>query len=1386
MAPTPIDLERVFVELTEDEARDEAKAEMAIRFARARSLRRAQEWTSVLEHRHIVVLGEAGSGKSTEFRAQCDRIRARDLASAFFLPLTDLAATGIFESLSTKDANLLRGRLNANSDVTLFLDSVDEGKLAAVAGTNFLARILERLEADLGTAKASARIVLSCRGSDWRFEDRAAFEQLEASEVATARGQGVEQSRVRVFHLIPLDDRQVRFLAEHRDVPNIDGLMDEIAESGSRALVERPLDVLWIGDYWAVNGRLGTRSELLENNVLSKLRDKPGRASSLTDLQALEAAERLAGIGTLSATRTFALPDVELAPGWSATSVDSRGALQHLAPDEVTDLLSRGLFDAPTFGRVRIHDGPVQEYLAARWLQRLLDSGVSRTRVASILFRQSGSRRVVPSHLRGTAAWLAAWDPRTKRDLLEVAPELLIDEGDPSQIPPEDRRAALQRWAHLLRTGERAQHWFDRAGLARFGSPVLAGAINTLLEDRELTAQVEEMLFEIAAQARLSDCVPRAHSRAIDPTVDPNVRYDATRTVCRAGTASQRQSLVGDLERQDPIPEQVVGALVSELFPRELDIPILLRLLGVVAPPDDNHVTVLTVELGHHIPNELDHDRALLLLEGLLNLATELQGGRRVPHERHGWLLKHLCNLLVAILRRAPTDPATVVDEALSLCNWHARSPGSEPVLGSSDLYEVITTTVALRRRVFWLVARDGDDNDGVIIGQFLFLSRFVQLSPQDLSWLADDAEHVELPQHRLLAFDSLLQVDDAHPSIEAAVIVERLIGKFPELRDHQAERLKKRSQPHPELVLMAQRTQEHEHRKAEKRRERHERLTSQRDLLAQGRQLSAVEDIWDDARNRDGDFGSYDLDKAVAVHGRELVDAARTGLKRCWRDNDAPIAGSGGAAPPFRLMLAGIALEIDENKLDVAKLSADLQARLVRLATWELARFPRWLERIAIASPALVKEVLAPALITEIRGAVADQQWTVLSMVTDAPDVLRKICAPIIVRALLDTEPPRQPALEAAVVTLLACRTGLSDLQPVLELRCRQAHLDPSRFAIWWCVWLEVDASAALAALDALLAPNRETAAALLTVLGDRIWRWAGDEPRGFGLPLSVRTHVVAAAGLLGLLEKYLPDDADARTYAGAEGHTKLLRERLPSWISAVPGEGTVAALMGVADKASVPRKQSYFRELALGRASRNQSCLPLSIRDATVWAERLLLQPRSAEDLFNLALERLDDLRADLEGGDHSIRPIVNPKAKEPDLTTYVVSELENDAHGLYTVGREEEVDRHKKTDIRLHSLRVAPVVIEVKIAEQQTGPDLEDTLPKQLVGRYMRDPRSEFGILLVFSLGRANARWRTRDGRELGFREFLHHLAEIARELERTTSGVAALRVVGIDLH
>jgi len=86
MARKLVQLGRTFVDVSKsDDGLDPAHlARLASAF------NKTIEWKDLLEHDCVVVLGEAGTGKTTEFRQQVELIVA-DGADAFFISIEDLA-----------------------------------------------------------------------------------------------------------------------------------------------------------------------------------------------------------------------------------------------------------------------------------------------------------------------------------------------------------------------------------------------------------------------------------------------------------------------------------------------------------------------------------------------------------------------------------------------------------------------------------------------------------------------------------------------------------------------------------------------------------------------------------------------------------------------------------------------------------------------------------------------------------------------------------------------------------------------------------------------------------------------------------------------------------------------------------------------------------------------------------------------------------------------------------------------------------------------------------------------------------------------------------------------------------------------------------------------
>lgn len=127
-------------------------------------------WDVLLDYRRVVLLAEAGSGKTSEFRNRTAALSAQGKA-AFFVRLEDLADDGFESAIDPQDVDVL-DRWFGNGDAGqgwFFLDSVDEARL----NNKSIERALRKLARSLGnSAHQRANIYISCRASDWKGAGR--------------------------------------------------------------------------------------------------------------------------------------------------------------------------------------------------------------------------------------------------------------------------------------------------------------------------------------------------------------------------------------------------------------------------------------------------------------------------------------------------------------------------------------------------------------------------------------------------------------------------------------------------------------------------------------------------------------------------------------------------------------------------------------------------------------------------------------------------------------------------------------------------------------------------------------------------------------------------------------------------------------------------------------------------------------------------------------------------------------------------------------------------------------------------------------------------------------------------------------------------------------
>ena len=120
---------------------------------------KAISWPDLLQSQRILMVSEAGAGKTYECRAQRDTLWEAGEA-AFYIDLAALKGSNFRDLLSSKEASRFDAWLAAQSDIaTFFLDSIDE--LELTQGKFELA--LKRFEKAVGGQLGRARIVITSR-----------------------------------------------------------------------------------------------------------------------------------------------------------------------------------------------------------------------------------------------------------------------------------------------------------------------------------------------------------------------------------------------------------------------------------------------------------------------------------------------------------------------------------------------------------------------------------------------------------------------------------------------------------------------------------------------------------------------------------------------------------------------------------------------------------------------------------------------------------------------------------------------------------------------------------------------------------------------------------------------------------------------------------------------------------------------------------------------------------------------------------------------------------------------------------------------------------------------------------------------------------------------
>jgi hypothetical protein len=190
-----------------------------------------------------------------------------------------------------------------------------------------------------------------------------------------------------------------------------------------------------------------------------------------------------------------------------------------------------------------------------------------------------------------------------------------------------------------------------------------------------------------------------------------------------------------------------------------------------------------------------------------------------------------------------------------------------------------------------------------------------------------------------------------------------------------------------------------------------------------------------------------------------------------------------------------------------------------------------------------------------------------------------------------------------------------------------------------------------------------------------------------------------------------------------------------------------------------------------------------PSQVRDFHEKQERT---PSNHRELAELAILRLLDFKDDLERGDSSVAGILKTVTQETDMRKYIGRELREKAFGRYSIPQEEEFADAKKPDLRFHGVGFdGPVPVELKLADNWSGTKLFERLENQLCGDYLRDNRSNRGILVLVYRGSKVGWVMPSNDNRVDFAQLTTALQDRWKLISANFPKVEDVTVIGIDL-
>lgn len=1206
-------------------------------------------WDELLKESRIVILAPAGAGKTREIKQAAIKLRKKN-ALSFFIRLEHIS-DNLEAAFDVGEYEEFNNWLNSTEEAWLFLDSVDESRLRDYqefsAAVRKIANVLkpamqrvhifitgrfEKWDAETDLALCNDKFQYSSPNAQQQSPHEEIILTTEADDGAYnyAQNDCGESSfgKFKIYSISKLSFDQVAKFSKNKGAKDFDKFIQELERLDASMYVDRPDDLEHVILFWNKFSRIGSRLELMQNSIERRLEERRANAkvaNPISTEKVLGAAKLIAGASTLMQQSVIKQP---YSPN-KREGIDTVKILENeCSIDDCDTVLGRPLFDGAIYGTVRFYHKSARDYLTAMWLHDCLNKGASRKTIESLFFKRTyGSPVIVPS-TRAILAWLAIFDKNIRNKACKTEPEIIFEDGDPSNLPLKIRRKVLKDVCKRIGSDASKRSVTDYSSVKRFANPDMASDIKILLKQYADNAEVISFLMRMIWQGRIKEALPEAKCVAMDQEVNAHIKIAAVRAIKQVGTDDDFLEFLTSLTSNDKrINRTLLANTINLLSPTLQSLRWILSALENVEDGERYSSDGLGYYLVRFV-EKLGIDETVAFIKGIdvfLSRSPFIEKSFCHVSKQYSWLISSGTNAVEKLIKLR--HPDTLCPQSLSILS-KIRNFKEYEYVDSKTLTDTVSDAIQswpeFNFSVFW---KDVEETRKVIYSQKedrltyhwqpYMLRGYWSFGSDDFDKIKNEISSQTFLDNKLVALSLAFSIytENGRPQIWRDQLKDAVSGEK-ELEERlnillhppaQSEEQKKWKQ------------QEYRWKKQSKKREDEEKkrqlewlewLSNNTDklrdknlldeILKKNQYLNAQYYLLEKMREKKDDHSHWtqgNWKDLIPDFGEDISKAFRDGLVLFWRLY-TPIPRSqkdDENNTPISLIIGLAGLEIESKELDNWPNSLDEQeANLACLyALHELNGFPNWFSKLYRAFPKVVTQNVLNEIDWELNiSSDGKERHYIIEKLSWSGQIIWDDIAPLLFERLKE-EPISLKNLENLLKIIQESKTvSNQELSMLATRKCKELS-NPTHLAYWFSAWIGVEPKAAIKAfikyLKALKDGNTARDMAMNVVVNLTGDRMSGSHAReNFKTPQHLKELYL-------VMYKYIKKEEDIdRSGKGAyspnlRDHAQEARNGLFTLLTNITGKDAHAALIDLARKHPVKSYRSNMMRYAKERAEKD-----------------------------------------------------------------------------------------------------------------------------------------------------------------------------------------------------